>query len=163
MYDDMMITTKCSEGIKAEALLRLDILIRQGLSEHLDVKSLMSMRNKLCVSKREDVFGEPIGLVVPADKALNIDHFAAVKEASSQNNCCPYFFLIGDIDGNIFNLFSLFISSDENKWEVERELLNRKQPSAILCDTSHNSTAIVNVDYSIFHGGPIITKVKPSV
>ncbi len=160
MYNDMMIILRCPEKIRAEAMLRLDILVKQGLSGHLDVKSLMDMNNQLCVSKKENVFGEPIGLVVPADKVMDADQFLTIKETAFQNSCYPYFFLIGDISDNIFDLFSLFISSDENKWETERKLLELKQPSAVLYDTLQGSTAVVSIDYSIFRGGPIVTKIK---
>lgn len=139
------------EKMKAEALKRLEILVANGLLE--DAKESFE-QGKPCFSKPVNVLGEPTGVTFSFSEKPELQY--EVVSFENRNNVLVYYGIYNETDcGNMLSL--LFVSEDEDEWEMDREDLIVGYPLAYVRNISEDFGEIGSIGIEMGNGGLLRT------
>ena len=134
----------------SEIIERLEILKNAGIITDLDIAKVYQQDNEICCSLCKSIMGEPIGLI---NRISAQPVYKQLLDLLSEQISKKFYFLMGSTD---HELAFLYISDNPAKWEMEKLMLEQKNPLAVVVNVKDMTAGIKQIRYQMLNGGPLM-------
>lgn len=133
----------------SEVIERIEILKNAGLFTDINLADIYTLEDEMCFSELHSIMGTKVCVVNRISANPTYQKFAAAL--SKQVPQTLYFMMVSQDHKLAF----LYVSEDEDVWDIEKLALEKGRPYAIIVDPKNMTASIERISYQMVNGGPL--------